>query len=82
MDHMYIHCGAKFWLNERDQESSRTSPTFAICCAAGKVRLPPCLNNHHICSICILQQELMQIHSIRTSEPTIAFCHAHHLPLI
>ena len=43
MDHTCIHCGAKFWLDERDQKSSRISPTFAMCCASGKVCLPPLL---------------------------------------
>ena len=30
-------------MDEKDQCSSQTSPTFAVCCAGGKVRLPPLL---------------------------------------
>ena len=30
-------------MNEKDQRSTLTSPTFAVCCAGGKVRLPPLL---------------------------------------
>ena len=41
MDQVCIHCGAKFWIEERDQHSSQTSPAFAVCCAGGKVSLPP-----------------------------------------
>jgi hypothetical protein len=40
MDQTYAHCDAKFWLEEKDCNSSRASPTFSICCAHGKVLLP------------------------------------------
>ena len=40
MDQICIHCGAKFWMEEKDRRSNRTSPTFSICCAHGKVLLP------------------------------------------
>ncbi|PKY52677.1 hypothetical protein RhiirA4_326788, partial [Rhizophagus irregularis] len=43
MDQMCIHCGGKFWINERNQKSSQASPSFTICCAGGKVNLPPLL---------------------------------------
>ena len=43
MDQVCIHCGAKFWIDERDQKSSKTSPSFAVCCAGGKVKLLPLL---------------------------------------
>ncbi|CAG8768790.1 17769_t:CDS:2 [Acaulospora morrowiae] len=41
MDQVCTHCNAKFWIGEKDHNSSRGSPTFAICCAHGKVRLQP-----------------------------------------
>jgi hypothetical protein len=44
MDQTCLHCGAKFWLSEKDQNSSQSSPKFAMCCAGGKVRLPPVLD--------------------------------------
>ena len=40
MDQICIHCGAKFWMDEKDQCSSQSFPTFAVCCAGNKVRLP------------------------------------------
>ena len=43
MDQICIHCGAKFWINEKDQKSSQTSPSFTVCCAGGKVKLSPLL---------------------------------------
>ena len=43
MDQICLFCGAKFWIEERDCNSNLTSPTFAICCAGGKVKLPPLL---------------------------------------
>ena len=43
MDQECLHCGAKFWLHEKNQNSSLSSPKFAICCADGKVNLPPML---------------------------------------
>src|SRR3989337_4572996 len=43
MNQTCTHCGAKFWLSEKDQKSTRTSPTFAMCCAGGRVSLPPLL---------------------------------------
>ncbi|PKY48195.1 hypothetical protein RhiirA4_463713 [Rhizophagus irregularis] len=33
------HCGAKFWTDERNYNSSQTFPSFAMCCAGGKVSL-------------------------------------------
>src|SRR5215211_7753980 len=41
MDRICVHCGAKFWIDEKDQCSSYASPTFAVCCAGSKVNLPP-----------------------------------------
>src|ERR1043165_3162408 len=41
IDQICIHCGAKFWIDEKDRNSSRISPKFAVCCAHGKVHLPP-----------------------------------------
>ena len=41
MDKLCIHCGAKFWMNEKDQYSNRAYPSFTVCCAGGKVRLSP-----------------------------------------
>lgn len=43
MDKICTHCGAKFWIEEKDHHSSLTSPSFAVCCAGGKVSLPPLL---------------------------------------
>ena len=43
MDQVCNHCGAKFWINEKSQNSSQASPSFAVCCAGGKVSLPPLL---------------------------------------
>ncbi|CAG8792515.1 10471_t:CDS:2, partial [Gigaspora margarita] len=43
MDQTCAYCGAKFWMEEKDLSSNRRSPTFAICCAHGKVCLPPLL---------------------------------------
>ncbi|PKY39566.1 hypothetical protein RhiirA4_312718, partial [Rhizophagus irregularis] len=43
MEQTCIHCDAKFWIEERVRNSSRVSPAFAICCASGKVNLPPLL---------------------------------------
>src|SRR5262249_23148295 len=43
MDQICVHCGAKFWMDEKDQSSSRASPSFSVCCAGGKVRLPSLL---------------------------------------
>ncbi|GBB91115.1 hypothetical protein RclHR1_18230005 [Rhizophagus clarus] len=40
MDQTCVHCGAKFWLEEKDHNSSHASPTFSFCCAHGKVLLP------------------------------------------
>jgi hypothetical protein len=40
MDQICIHCGAKFWMEERNRSSNRASPTLSICCAHGKVLLP------------------------------------------
>ncbi|GBC08228.1 hypothetical protein RclHR1_00080005 [Rhizophagus clarus] len=43
MNQICVHCGAKFWIEERDHHSSQTSPSFAMCCAGDKVRLPSLL---------------------------------------
>src|SRR3990170_6297341 len=43
MDQICIHCNAKFWINEKDQNSSLALPSFALCCAGGKVNLSPLL---------------------------------------
>ena len=43
MDQLCSYCGSKFWIGERNQKSTLTSPTFFVCCAAGKVRLTPLL---------------------------------------
>ena len=43
MDQICIHCGAKFWIDDKDHNSSQASPSFAICCVGGKVSLPPLL---------------------------------------
>src|SRR3990170_904542 len=44
MDQTCLHCGAKFWLSEKDRNSSKSSPKLAMCCAGGKIRLPPVLD--------------------------------------
>ena len=41
IDQICIHCGAKFWIDEKDRNSSHISPKFAVCCTHGKVHLPP-----------------------------------------
>ena len=43
MDQICTHCGAKFWIDEKDHNSSQISPLFAMCCADGKISLPPLL---------------------------------------
>ncbi|CAI2199425.1 17562_t:CDS:2, partial [Funneliformis geosporum] len=43
MDQICTHCNAKFWINEKDKSSSLTFLSFAVCCASGKVNLPPSL---------------------------------------
>ncbi|CAG8545368.1 10198_t:CDS:2 [Acaulospora morrowiae] len=40
IDQTCIHCGTKFWIEEKDQSSSRKFPKFSICCTHGKVHLP------------------------------------------
>ena len=32
MNQTCTHCDAKFWLSEKDQKSTHTSPTFVMCC--------------------------------------------------
>ncbi|RIA93994.1 hypothetical protein C1645_690203 [Glomus cerebriforme] len=39
MNQTYIHCGAKFWMEEKNQNTSLAFPTFSTCCAHGKVHL-------------------------------------------
>ena len=43
MDQICIYCNAKFWINEKDQNSSLAFPSFAVCCAGGKINLSPLL---------------------------------------
>jgi len=43
MDQRCHHCDAKFWLQEKDHKSNRTSPILMMCCANGKICLPPLL---------------------------------------
>ncbi|UZO05691.1 uncharacterized protein OCT59_026035 [Rhizophagus irregularis] len=33
----------QFWIDERNHNSSQTFPSFTMCCAGGKVSLPPLL---------------------------------------
>ena len=54
MDQVCIHCGAKFWMNEKDQRSSQHFTTFSICCAGGKVSLPSLLRPPPYLMNCIL----------------------------
>jgi hypothetical protein len=44
MDQTCLHCDARFWLCEKDQNSSLSSPKFAMCCMGGKIHLPPVLD--------------------------------------
>ncbi|PKY58404.1 hypothetical protein RhiirA4_480296 [Rhizophagus irregularis] len=41
MNQTCIHYGAKFWMEEKNRNSSLASPAFSICCAHGKVCLAP-----------------------------------------
>lgn len=41
MNQTCIYCGAKFWMEEKNRNSSLASPAFSICYAHGKVRLAP-----------------------------------------
>src|SRR5690242_6391201 len=34
-------CGASMWLEEKVSNSGKKNPVFTICCAQGKVQLPP-----------------------------------------
>ena len=43
MEQLCTYCGAKFWMEEKGQNSSQTFPSFPVCCAGGKVSLPPLL---------------------------------------
>ncbi|PKK59313.1 hypothetical protein RhiirC2_794998 [Rhizophagus irregularis] len=43
MDQVCAYCDSKFWMKEKDQRSTLISPTFTMCCAGGKVTLPPLL---------------------------------------
>jgi len=43
MDQICVHCDAKFWMDKKVQSSSQAFPSFAVCCAGGKVSLPPFL---------------------------------------
>lgn len=40
MNQTCVHCGARFWMEEKIRNSSLASPAFSTCCAHGKVRLP------------------------------------------
>ena len=61
---MCLHCNARFWTGEKDINSSQASPTFAVCCAGGKVKLPPLL---------IPPPYLMELYTSSGSEPN-PFC--------
>ncbi|CAG8578066.1 26824_t:CDS:2, partial [Dentiscutata erythropus] len=41
MDQACRHCEAKFWMLEKEQNSGLAAPKFPVCCASGKVKLPP-----------------------------------------
>ncbi|PKK58865.1 hypothetical protein RhiirC2_795656 [Rhizophagus irregularis] len=43
MNQICTHYGAKFWIDERNHNSSQTFPSFETCCAGGKVSLLPLL---------------------------------------
>ncbi|CAI2196417.1 16124_t:CDS:1 [Funneliformis geosporum] len=43
MNQLCLHCGAKFWMDEKNQRSTQISPTFSVCCVNRKVRLLPLL---------------------------------------
>src|SRR5687768_11294010 len=43
MHQICIHCSAKFWIAEKSHSSSQVSPTLTMCCASGKICLPPLL---------------------------------------
>lgn len=43
MDQICIHCGAKFWIEEKTYDNTNVSRAFTKCCAGGKVNLPPLL---------------------------------------
>jgi hypothetical protein len=45
MDQICIHCGAKFWIEEKDCNSSQTSPSAVLVV---KLIYHLCLNHHHI----------------------------------
>ena len=64
MDQLCLHCNARFWMGEKDINSSQASPTFAVCCAGGKVKLPPLL---------IPPPYLMELYTSSGSEPN-PFC--------
>ncbi|RIA81727.1 hypothetical protein C1645_700611, partial [Glomus cerebriforme] len=40
MNQTCIHCDAKFWMEEKNQNTSLASPAFSTCCVHGKVHLP------------------------------------------
>ena len=66
MDQICTHCGAKFWIDEKDHNSSQISPLFAMCCAGGKVSLPLLLKlSQYLLDLqYIPHQILMQLHFI------------------
>src|ERR1043165_3467056 len=39
MNQTCIHCGAKFWMEEKNHDSSLASPAFSTYCSRGKVHL-------------------------------------------
>ncbi|CAG8749080.1 19450_t:CDS:2, partial [Rhizophagus irregularis] len=43
MGQICIHCDAKFWIEDKDRDSCKPSPSFAVCCTGGKISLPPLL---------------------------------------
>jgi hypothetical protein len=40
MDQICVHCGAKFWIEEKIVIVAKHLHLFAVCCAGGKVSLP------------------------------------------
>ncbi len=43
MNQICIHCDTKFWIAEKNHNSSQVYPTFTICYTNGKIRLLPLL---------------------------------------
>ena len=81
MDQVCIHCGARFWMNEKNQSSSLRFPSFAVCCAGGKVNLPPLLKPppYLLDLYTVPHQILMQLYFAKILEVITTFWHALHL---